>query len=240
MPVYIFAQYLGGFLGALVLYINYTEGIQALDSGARSSFGTKNSTGHIFATYPGEWVSVWGSLLDQIMGTAVLLFSISAVTDKTNSAPDDRHQPFLVALVIGLTCVAFNPNCGAIFNPARDLAPRILTALFGYPGVWAPVDGLYWLTAGVIGPHIGAILGVFAYKLLIGLPLSIMREHELDQLASTANYDSKQQHQLAAGRYSSGQPMAATGGHASAAAHQRHHHRHEQDEHLDYGAASLR
>ena len=30
-----------------------------------------------------------------------------------------------------------------------------------------PVHSLYWLTAGVIGPHVGAILGAWVYKLAI-------------------------------------------------------------------------
>ena len=124
VPVYICAQYLGGFLAALVLFVNYAEAIGHLDGGQRSAYGSPNSTGHIFATYPGPWLSVWASLLDQIIGTAVLLFSVCAITDRSNNAPNERQQPFMIALVIGLVCLAFQPNCGAIFNPARDLAPR--------------------------------------------------------------------------------------------------------------------
>lgn len=182
VPVYILAQYLGGFLAALVLYLNYIEAISALDGGSRSAFGSANSTGGIFATYPSDWVTVWGSLLDQIVGTALLLFTLSAVTDKNNGALDEKHQPLIIAFVIGLVCFAFSPNCGAIFNPARDLAPRILTWLVGYSSnVWSPIDGYYWLTAGVIGPHIGAILGYFGYKILIGTSLNSKRQYELDQ-----------------------------------------------------------
>lgn len=157
----------------MALFVNYTEAIKSFDGGSRSAFGSANSTGHIFATYPGEWVSVWGSLLDQIFGTAVLLFSLSAISDKRNAGLEARHQPLIVALVIGLVCVAFSPNCGAIFNPARDLAPRLVTAIFGYPNTFAPIGGFYWFTAGLLGPHIGAIVGVFAYKLLIGNSLAL-------------------------------------------------------------------
>lgn len=180
VPIYLLAQYLGGFLAALVLFVNYSEAIEALDGGQHSAFGASNSTGGIFATYPANYVSIWGSLLDQIVGTAVLLFSISAVTDKQNAGLEDRHQPLIVAFVIGLICVAFSPNCGAIFNPARDLPPRLVTAIFGYgPAVWAPLSGTYWLLAGVVGPHIGAIIGVFAYKWLIGAALEAKRRHHL-------------------------------------------------------------
>ena len=170
--------------------MTYAEAINSLDGGQRSAFGTSNSTGHIFATYPGQWVSVWGSLMDQIIGTAVLLFSLSALADRSNNGLEERHQPLVIALIIGMVCVSFNPNCGAIFNPARDLSPRLVTALLGYPSVWKPVEGFYWLTAGVIGPHVGAIVGVFAYKLLIGSSLATKHEYELDSIPSD-----QQQHQ---------------------------------------------
>jgi MIP family channel proteins len=178
VPVYMIAQYVGGFLAALVLFLNYSEAINSMDGGDHSAFGANHSTGGVFATYPAPFVTVWGSLIDQIVGTAVLLFALSAVGDKLNANLEDRLQPPIVALVIGFVCFAFSVNCGAIFNPARDLSPRLLTALLGYPAVWTPIDGTYWLLAGVVGPHIGAIVGVFSYQFLIGTSLEISRRYE--------------------------------------------------------------
>lgn len=217
MPIYISAQYLGGYLGALVLMVNYAEAIQSLDGGTRSAFGSTNSTGHIFATYPGPWVSVWGSLLDQIIGTAILLFSLSAVTDKNNANLEARHQPIYIAFIIGIICVSFSPNCGAIFNPARDLAPRLLTATFGYANVFQPTNGLYWLTAGVLGPHIGAIVGVFTYKLLIGTSLMKKEEYDID--------DNNEQHYHQHQALSCVEYNKRTGHNA----HHHHHHHHNSD-----------
>lgn len=183
VPIYVCAQYLGGFLAALVLFINYSEAISALDGGRHSAYGPANSTGAIFATYPAEYASIWGCLMDQIIGTAVLLFALSALSDPNNLGVEQKHQPVAIALIVGFVCIAFSPNCGAIFNPARDLAPRLLTHLCGYllPSVWSPLAGRYWLLAGVVGPHVGAVLGLFGYKLLIG-------DACLD-LQLTSNYD---------------------------------------------------
>lgn len=175
VPVYMVAQYLGGFLASLVLFVNYAEAINSLDGGVRSAYGNGTaSTGGIFATYPAEYVSVYGSLLDQTIGTAVLLFALMAVTDSTGAGPKRKHQPIHILFVVCSVCIAFSPNCGAIFNPARDLAPRLMTYVVGYsnPSVWSPTNNLYWLTAGLVGPHIGAIIGIFAYKLLADFRLS--------------------------------------------------------------------
>lgn len=219
MPIYLLAQYLGGFLAALVLFLNYSEAISAMDGGQHSASGEKNSTGAIFATYPAPYVTIWGSLLDQIVGTAVLLFSLSAVCDKQNSGLDDRHQPLVVAFTVGLICLAFSPNCGAIFNPARDLSPRLLTGLLGYEAVWAPLQGTYWLLAGVVGPHIGAILGVFGYKWLIGTALGAQQRHQQQ------HYPERQQHQVAVGDLDDSKRLSAM------------HRRHELG---DYGSAGMR
>lgn len=177
VPVYIAAQYLGGFLAALLLFLNYYEAIQSLDGGNHTAFGSNTSTASVFATYPAPYVTEWGALLDQVVGTAVLLFALAAVGDRLNMAPEERFQPPIVALIIGSACLAFTPNCGAIFNPARDLSPRLLTAILGYPSVWSPINGTYWILAGVVGPHIGAIIGHFSYKYLIGTALEANKRH---------------------------------------------------------------
>lgn len=186
VPIYMVAQYLGGFLAALLLYVNYAEGINELDGGVRSTYGDPlRSSGGIFATYPGQFISIWGSLLDQTLGTFIFFYALSAITDTKNSGLEKRFQPIAISFAVCGICMAFLPNCGAIFNPARDVAPRLLTALVGYadPSPWAPVGGLYWLTAGLIGPHLGAILGVFGYKYTIKIWLrSPTREYDLEYI----------------------------------------------------------
>lgn len=181
LATYIVAQYCGGCLATLVLYANYYEGLHALDGGAHSAFGGVNSTGSIFATYPAAYVSVWGALGDQVLGTAVLVFCLTAICDARNANLPRAGQPFAVALTIALVCVAFAPNCGAIFNPARDLAPRAMTALLGYSTAFAPLSGLYWLVAGLLGPHLGAVLGLFGYKALVGRALDVVAQVEAPQ-----------------------------------------------------------
>jgi len=184
VPIYMLAQYTGGFLAAMVLFLTYREAIESIDGGSHSAYGSSQSTGGIFATYPASYVSPLGALLDQIVGTAILVFALIAVTDRANHGLKERHQPIAIAFVIGLICVAFSPSCGAIFNPARDVTPRLVTFILGYPNVWAPLDGLYWLLAGLLGPHIGAIIGLFGYKYTMGKALEAHRQYMQQHIQS--------------------------------------------------------
>jgi len=66
------------------------------------------------------------------MGSAILIIGILAVTDKRNAAPSPGLLPmalFFIVLGIG---AAMGMNTSYALNPARDLGPRILTALVGY------------------------------------------------------------------------------------------------------------
>jgi glycerol uptake facilitator-like aquaporin len=139
IPIYLLAQYLGSFLAALVIFSTYYEAINAYDNGSRTAYYDKLDnnltviqTGPIFSTYPASHVTIGGSLLDQIVATFMLMFAICAVTDEKGINTPKHLQPLILALVITAICIAFGLNCGAILNPARDLAPRIFTVLAGY------------------------------------------------------------------------------------------------------------
>jgi aquaglyceroporin related protein len=66
VPIYLLAQYLGGFIGTAVVYANYYNAIDAYDFGIRSAFGEKTSTGSIFTTHPNPSANLGGALLDQV------------------------------------------------------------------------------------------------------------------------------------------------------------------------------
>jgi glycerol uptake facilitator-like aquaporin len=66
------------------------------------------------------------------MVSAVLIIGILSVTDKKNSPPPPgllAVSLFILVLGIG-TAMGMNTSYAA--NPARDLGPRILTAMVGY------------------------------------------------------------------------------------------------------------
>jgi len=77
VPAYLIAQYLGAFLGAAVVYFNYSSAIETYDGGVRSAFGTNTSTGQIFTTFPNPSITLGGALLDQVSKNIILNLSDS-------------------------------------------------------------------------------------------------------------------------------------------------------------------
>jgi glycerol uptake facilitator-like aquaporin len=62
--------------------------------------------------------------------------------------------------------VAFGFNAGYAINPARDLGPRLFTAMAGWgAGVFSAGNGWWWVP--VVAPILGAIIGASAYDVLV-------------------------------------------------------------------------
>jgi glycerol uptake facilitator-like aquaporin len=67
-------------------------------------------------------------------------------------------------LLIGMT---FGFNSGYAINPARDLGPRLFTAIAGWgPDVFRWGHNWWWVP--IAGPLVGGVVGGWTYKLLIG------------------------------------------------------------------------
>jgi glycerol uptake facilitator protein len=164
------AQTLGAFVAALIVRWNYSEVIAAIDP--RHTIATQG----IFSTLPGNGtlpVSPWGALRDQIIGTAILLFLILAVTDLRNNAPVAYLAPFIVGLIVVAIGMAWGTDAGYAINPARDFGPRLASFFTGYGGAFSDQNGFPYFWVPIVGPVIGGLLGAAAYDLLIGrfLPL---------------------------------------------------------------------
>jgi aquaporin-9 len=116
LPVYWLAQYSGALLSAATLYGVYADGINTL--------GANMTTAGIFASYPNAiGPSTVTLVMDQALGTAMLLIIILAVTDERNmKVPSGMVAPLIG---LGLTAIhislAFNAGCA--INPARDFSP---------------------------------------------------------------------------------------------------------------------
>jgi len=163
---YVAAQFAGAFAASAVVFVTYREALSHFDGGVRQVTGALGTAG-IWATYPQPWLSPMGGLIDQIVGTAVLMIVIFALSDSKNVAPQSNLGPVVVGFLVMVIGMAFGLNAGYAINPARDLGPRLFTALAGWGGeVFNAGNGWWWVP--VAGPLIGGPLGGLVYDQCVG------------------------------------------------------------------------
>jgi glycerol uptake facilitator protein len=152
------AQLAGAFVAALIVRWNYTEALAKVDPGHTIK------TQGVFSTLPGNGtlpVSEWGAFRDQLIGTAILLFLILAVTDIRATPPAANLAPLIIGLIVVAIGMAWGTDAGYAINPARDLGPRIMHAILPIPGKGPSDWGYAWIP--VVAPIIGGILGALAF-----------------------------------------------------------------------------
>ncbi|GCB75246.1 hypothetical protein scyTo_0016396 [Scyliorhinus torazame] len=167
LPVYCIAQFIGAFVGSATVFGLYYDAFMAFDGGNLAITG-QNATAQIFSSYPAPHLSFANGFADQIIGTAALLFSILAILDSKNDGVPKGLEPVVIGLIIMVIGFSMSFNCGGPINPARDLAPRLFTAMAGWGfGVFRAGDGWWWVP--VIAPMIGGVVGTLVYVLIIEL-----------------------------------------------------------------------
>src|SRR3954447_5958271 len=161
---YALAQTLGAFIAALLVRWNYSEVLHAADPGL-----TVKTQG-VFSTLPGNGtlpVSEWGALRDQIIGTAILLFLILAITDAAGTPPGANLAPFIIGLLVVGIGMAWGTNAGYAINPARDFGPRLASFLTGYGGAFRDQTGYLYFWIPIVGPLIGGVVAPGLSQVLI-------------------------------------------------------------------------
>jgi glycerol uptake facilitator protein len=161
---YSLAQFLGAFVAALLVRWNYTEVLHAADPG----LGIK--TQGVFSTLPGNGtlpVSEWGALRDQVIGTAILLFLILAITDVASTPPQANLAPFIIGLLVVGIGMAWGTDAGYAINPARDFGPRLASFFTGYGGAFRDQTGYLYFWIPIVGPIVGGLVGAGLYQGLI-------------------------------------------------------------------------
>jgi len=151
VPGYIAAQMVGGFLGAVVVWLAYLA-----HWGETESQAAKLA---VFSTGPAIRRSAH-NLITEIIGTFVLVFGVLAIL--ANAAPAQSGlTPLLVGLLVWGIGLSLGAPTGYAINPARDLGPRIAHALLPIAGKGSSDWGYSWVP--VVGPLIGGVIGAVAY-----------------------------------------------------------------------------
>ena len=176
---YCLAQTAGAFTASAVTFATYRAAFSHFDGGVRQVTGPQATAG-IFATYPQEFLrTIPDGLIDQVVGTALLIAVIFALTDRRNLAPDGRLVPVLFGLLVVLIGMTFGFNAGYAINPARDLGPRLFTFVAGWGGEVFRA-GHHWWWVPVVGPLVGGVLGGAVYDRII------LRHHPAEDRAREA------------------------------------------------------
>lgn len=153
VPIYISGQLVGGFLGAVLVFIQYYDQFKTSDNKADKLA--------VFATGPAIRHTVI-NLMSEIIGTAVLVFGILGIGAQDIAS---GLGTLFVGLLIWGIGLSLGGSTGYAINPARDLAPRIAHAILPIPNKGDSDWGYAWIP--VIGPIIGGILGAIVYTIML-------------------------------------------------------------------------
>lgn len=159
VPIYIIAQLLGAFLGAVLCWLVYKL---QFDNDTES-----NKLG-IFSTIPAIRNTTWNFITEAI-GTFVLIIWIlyTPSTRPTASGGIDFGNSALgyaavMFVVIGIGASLGGPT-GYAINPARDLGPRIAHAILPIKGKGSSDWNYSWVP--ILGPIAGSLIAVIFYNI---------------------------------------------------------------------------
>lgn len=164
---FVVAQCVGAAAAGLLNYGMYKNVIRTQEKAATTVAERGAVWGGAFGVmHDAALMSNRGLLMTEIGTTSVLLFAINAINDDDLDFPADRAGPALVGTVVSLLIVASGTISGCGMNPARDIGPRVVTALASGPAVATGPSPMWIYTAG---PLAGAFVGCGAYKAFKGL-----------------------------------------------------------------------
>lgn len=148
ISLYIPAQCIGAFLGAILLWIHfYPHWKETPDPGLKLA---------CFSTGPAIRSAV-PNLISEIVGTAVLVLGVASIFSKAaDSGATHGLGPFLVAALVWGIGASLGGTTGYAINPARDLMPRLAHALLPIPGKGGSDWAYSWIP--VVGPLLGGTL----------------------------------------------------------------------------------
>jgi glycerol uptake facilitator protein len=172
---YILFQFLGAWVAALLLFIEYNTGITSFEQKnhlVRGSLASATGATQFFFTYPhtplgGTVVPIWNATFDQVLGTFLLVFLILAITDARSAPPLSNLAPLIIGILVVAIGMSFGVDAGYAINPARDFGPRLFAWMAGWGEAALPGNGVgfsnyFWVP--IVGPIVGGVIAAFVYQ----------------------------------------------------------------------------
>jgi len=153
VPLYVAAQLLGAFLGAVCVWLHYRPHFNASDDA-----DLKRA---IFCTAPAI-ADTGANFFSELFGTFILVLAVLHLADPAVGLGSISALPVaLLVLGIGLS---LGGTTGYAINPARDLGPRIAHRLLPIRNKGGSNWAYAWIP--VAAPLTGAVLAGLVYRLL--------------------------------------------------------------------------
>ena len=173
LPVYLAAQFTGGFLASLFLYLIFSSSIASFEQMNHIVRGTGDSTktAMIFSEYfPNPTspdtckVSLTTAFSVELTGTFILVLMIFLLTEGCNvGRPSSEFSPVLIGLTVTAIIGIFAPLTQAGLNPARDFGPRLFAYLAGWGKIAIPGPRGGFFTVYILGPLAGGSIAALLF-----------------------------------------------------------------------------
>ncbi len=167
VPGYVIGQMLGGFTGAVLVYLMYKDHYDATDDpdAKLGTFCTMPAIeGHKARNFFCEVVATW------VLVFVILVFGGDAKIPTLDAEGQHLHIGMGELGALPVTCLVMvigmglGGATGYAINPARDLAPRIAHAVLPIKGKRDSGWGYSWIP--VLGPTVGSVLAALTYLAL--------------------------------------------------------------------------
>jgi glycerol uptake facilitator protein len=178
VPGYVACQFLGALAASAVLYAAFAGPLRVFEEShgiVRGSAGSEASAmifGEFFPNPGGRpftskilaTISPPTAFYVEALGTSILVLVILCTADSRNSSRPGVLTAATIGLTITMLISILSPLTMAGFNPARDFAPRLFSAMAGWGKVVFVTNGSGWLTVYILGPIAGGQAGGLVYR----------------------------------------------------------------------------
>lgn len=154
---YLVAQFAGAIVGQLVVIFSYKPYYDQTTND-EAILGT-------FATIDAVHSNRDG-FINEFIGTFILIFGALTMTHTMAFKSNIGLANFSVGILVLTLVVSLGGATGPALNPARDLGPRLVHALYPLKQKGSSQWDYSWVP--VVAPLLGGIAGTFVFKLLFG------------------------------------------------------------------------
>jgi glycerol uptake facilitator protein len=157
VPAYLAGQFVGAFIGAVLVWLSYFNHFEATDNADLKLA--------VFCTAPAIRNYTW-NFITEVIGTFMLTLGVLGIFSANNGLAGGVG-PYAVGILVFAIGLSLGGPTGYAINPARDLGPRIAHFLLPIPGKRDSDWGYSWIP--VVAPIVGGIIGALVYQALVAI-----------------------------------------------------------------------